>query len=108
MRDLLRKNVIVPGMLTGRGAAEPSTYGAQSRRAGRPLRTTASVPVEGPARFHDPFYEGPYDPNSPPPMDRRYGAMKKDQPLRNSKGQVVFGPKKDATLVGEAPCTFWE
>ena len=80
LRDLLGKGVIVPSMITGRGAATTSTYGAQSRRAGKPLRTTASVPVEGPARFHDTVYEGPYD-----PMDRRYGGMKKG-PLRNSKG----------------------
>ena len=93
LRDLLRKNVIVPSMLTNRGATGPSNYGAQRARAGEPIRTTAGVETEGPRRFHDPFFKGCYDPNSPPPMDRRYGGMKKG-PLRNSKGQVVEGPRK--------------
>ena len=68
-------------MLTNRGAAGPSTYGAQRARAGEPIRTNAGVETEGPRRFHDLFYEGRYNPNSPPPMDRRYGGEKRDGPL---------------------------
>ena len=88
LRDLLKKGAITPSMITGRGATVPSTYGAQSRRAGKPLRTTASVSIEGRARFHDTVYEGPYE-----PTDRRYGAMKKGA-LRNSKGEVIEGPRR--------------
>ena len=43
LRDLLKKGAITPSMITGRVAAVTSTYGAQSRRAGKPLRTTACI-----------------------------------------------------------------
>ena len=85
LRDILRKHVIVPSMLTDRGAAGSSTYGEQTARAGEPLHTTSGKEVQGPRRFHDTAYEGPYEPNSPPPMDRRYGGQKIDQPL-NTRG----------------------
>ena len=41
LRALLRKGNITPDMLTGDGAARPSTYGAQRARAGEPIRSTA-------------------------------------------------------------------
>ena len=70
LRDLLKKSVIIPNMLTNKRAAGSSTYGAQRVRAGEPFRLRTGQSAEGPNRFHDPFYEGPYDPNSPPPIDR--------------------------------------
>ena len=88
LRDLLKKNVITSEMLTDKGVAGPSTYGAQRVRAGEPFRLNTGESAEGPNRFHDTFYEGPYD-----PMDRRYGGMRKGS-LRNSKGQIVEGPRK--------------
>ena len=104
LRDL-RKKVIVLEMLTGQGAARPSTYGSQSRHAGLPLKTTAGVEIEGPRLSCDPFYEGPYDPNSPPPMDTRYGGQKKG-PLRNTRGQVVYGPRKGRNRLGRGTLYF--
>ena len=106
LRDLLRKNVIMPSMLTDQGAAGPSTYGAQRARAGEPIRTNTGVETEGLRRFHDPFYEGPYNPNSPPPTDRRYGGQKRSGPLRNSKGQVIYGPKKGRNRLGRGTMYF--
>ena len=105
LRDLLCKNVITPHMLTNEGAAGPSTYRAQRVRAGEPIRTNAGVKTEGPHRFHDPFYEGSYDPNSPPHMDRRYGGQKSG-PLRNSKGQIIYGPKKEQNRLGRGTMYF--
>ena len=46
LRDLLRRNVITPQMLTNKGAAGPSTYGAQRARAGEPIRTNTGVETE--------------------------------------------------------------
>ena len=104
LRDL-RKHVIVPRMLTNQGAAGPSTYGAQRARAGEPIRTNAGSEAEGPRHFHDPFYEGPYNPNSPPPMDRRYGGQK-NGPLRNNKGQIIYGPRKRRSRLGRGTMYF--
>ena len=58
LRDLLKKDAITPDMLTGHGVTSLFTYGAQSRRAGKPLKTTASIPVEGPSKFHDAVTRG--------------------------------------------------
>ena len=103
------KGKITPDMLTGPGANardKGAFYGAQRARAGEPLRTTGGVGVEGPRRFHDTFYEGPHDPNSPPPMDPRYGGQRKNEPLRNSKGQEVQGPKKGRSCLGRGGMQF--
>ena len=104
LRDL-RKNVITPQMLTNQGAAGHSTYGSQRRRAGEALRTTGGDFVQGPRLSYDPFYEGPYDPNLPPPMDRRYGRQKSGA-LRNSKRQVVEGPRKGRNRFGRGTMHF--
>ena len=106
LHDLLRKNKVTPQMLTGKGAAGPSTYGAHRARPGEPIRTNAGVKTEGLRRFHDPFFEGSYDPSSPPPMDRRYGGQKKGEPLRNSKGQIIYGPLKGRNRFGRGAMHF--
>ena len=87
------------------GSTGPSTYGAQRARAGEPIRTNTGVETEGPHHFHDPFYEGNYNPNSPPPMDRRYGGQK-NGPLRNNRGQIIYGPRKRRNRLGRGTMYF--
>ena len=53
---------------------------------------------------HDDNYDGPYNPSELPP-DRRYGALRKGA-LRNTKGQIVEGPRRGKVRVGRGSMCF--
>ena len=47
--------------------------------------------MQGPRLTHDEQYDGPFNPNTPPP---KYGAQRYHLLLRNEKGQIVEGPRR--------------
>ena len=106
IRSLVRSGGITGDNLGTHVTVETVAYGAQRRRAGMPLRRTTGQVMQGPRLTHDESYDGPYDPNSPPPSGGVRGRLGR-QPRRRVKGtrrlRMFFLGKRSAT---DAPHTF--
>ena len=98
IRKLLREGRLSPSIvdnLPSTSAQQPHTlYGSQRRRAQLPLKRTTGQVTEGPRLTHDEQYDGPFDPTELPPNYKKYGALRRDQPLRNRKGEILEGPRR--------------
>ena len=98
IRKLLRQGKLTPsvvGNLPSTSAQQPHTlYGSQRRRAQLPLKRTTGQVTEGPRLTHDEQYDGPFDPAELPSNYKKYGALRRDQPLRNRNGEILEGPRR--------------
>ena len=94
IRKLLREGKLTPGIIANAPSSSlPQTerYGSQRRRANLPVKNTRGEKMPVPRLAHDEQYDGPFDPSESPP---RYGAQRRHLPLRNSKGQIIEGPRQ--------------
>ena len=94
LRQLLREGKItteIVANIPSTSTVEPTRYGSQRRRANLPLKNTRGDVMQGPRLTHDEQYDGPFDPNAPPP---KYGAQRYHLPPRNEKGKIMEGPRR--------------
>ena len=98
IRKLLRQGKLTPSIVDNlpfTSLQQPHTlYGSQRRRAQLPLKRTTGQVTEGPRLTHDKQYDGPFDPTELLTNYKKYGALRRDQPLRNRNGEILEGPRR--------------
>ena len=98
IRAMLESGQLTYDMVSGlpdRGTVtRQDLYGSQRRRANLPLRRVTGEVMEGQRVTHDESYGGDLDPNERPLEHWRYGGLNRGRPLRNTRGEVIQGPRR--------------